>query len=129
MQLHVIFVNVLDAFAKPSAGNWAAQDIKYYRLLGLPSPFVADGSVVIDMSSSSKLIGKQHEVWHELHASRRSAPSKRAKLCTDPSGLHASGLVQSAVLTCPRGGRDCAACYAPGLVPTTYQLAWADDCI
>ena len=75
--------NILDAFAKPAAGNWAAQVIRQFRSLGLPAPFAHDGTVSIDKSSfRTKLAGKHHEVWQGLHVSPRSAPSKGAKLCT-----------------------------------------------
>lgn len=75
--------NILDAFAKPAAGNWAAQVIRQFRSLGLPAPFAHDGTVSIDKSSfRTKLAGKHNEVWQGLHVSPRSAPSKGAKLCT-----------------------------------------------
>ena len=75
--------NVLDAFAKPSAGNWAAHVMNHFRSLGLPAPFPPDASVSIGTSSfSNKLAGKQHEVWQGLHDSPRPAPSKGGKLCT-----------------------------------------------
>ena len=62
--------NVLDAFPKPAAGNWAAQVIKQFRSLGLPAPFAHDGTVSIDKSSfRAKLAGKHHEVWQGLHVS------------------------------------------------------------
>ena len=74
--------NVLDAFARPSVGNWAAQVIRHFRSLGLPAPFAHDGTVSTDKSSfHTKLAGKHHEVWQGLHVSPRSAPSNGAKLC------------------------------------------------
>ena len=76
--------NVLDAFAKPSSGNLAAQVIKQNGSLGLLAPFTHDGAVAIDKSSLCfKPAGKHHKVWQGLHASPRSAPSKGAKFCTD----------------------------------------------
>ena len=75
--------NVQDALAKPSSANWAAQVVKHVRSLGLPAPFAHDGTVLIDKPSFRRHVaGKSHEVWQGLHASPRSAPSKRAKLCT-----------------------------------------------
>ena len=79
----ILWDNVLDAFAKPSVGNWAAQVIKHFWFWGLPAPFAPDGTVSIDKSRfRAKLAGKHHEVWQGLHASPRSAPSKGAKMCT-----------------------------------------------
>ena len=79
----ILRLNVLDAFAKPSVGNRAAQVIKPFWSLGLPAPLAHDGTVSIDESGfGAKLAGKLYVVWHGRHASPRSAPSKGAKLCT-----------------------------------------------
>ena len=52
--------NVLDAFVKPSAGNWAAQVIKHFWSLGLPAPSAPEASVSIKQNSFSiKLAGKK----------------------------------------------------------------------
>ena len=99
--------NVLDAFAKPSAGNWAAEDIKDFWSLGLPAPFAPDASVYIDKNSFSiKLAGKQHEVWQGLHASPRSAPSKGAKSCMFHRWFARNGPVPEPYFHLPLGGRS-----------------------
>ena len=75
--------DVQDARAEPSSANWAAQVVKHVWSLGLPAPFAHDGTVLIDKPSFRRhAASKSHEVWQGLHASPRSAPSKRAKLCT-----------------------------------------------
>ena len=61
---------ILDAFAKPSIGNWAAQVIEHFRSLGLPAPPMGKSSFCTEPAS------KHHEVWQGLHVSPRSAPSK-----------------------------------------------------
>ena len=60
--------NVRDALAKPSSANWAAQNVKHVRSLGLPAPFAHDGTVLFDKSSFRRhAAGKSHEGWQGLH--------------------------------------------------------------
>ena len=67
---------MLDALARPSSANCAAQVANHDRLLDqLPAPFAHDGTDHVDKARFRRhAAGKFHQVWQGLQALFRSAP-------------------------------------------------------
>ena len=79
----ILLDNVRDAQANPAAGNWACQLILRAQSLGMPAPFDASGSVVIDAAQHrDQALQRVQRGWDDTHISSRSCPSVGAKLCT-----------------------------------------------
>ena len=79
----ILLDNVRDAQANPAAGNWACQLILRAQSLGMPAPFDASGSVVIDAAQHrDQALQRVQRGWDDTHISLRSCPSVGAKLCT-----------------------------------------------
>ena len=75
--------NIADAQEHPSYGNWAGGIVKPYSRLGMVSPFSSSGITGLNsLGSQANMKGQLCRVWDGLHVSPRTAPSKRAKLCT-----------------------------------------------
>ena len=65
------------------AGNWACQLILRAQSLGMPAPFDASGSVVIDAAQHrDQALQRVQRGWDDTQISPRSCPSAGAKLCT-----------------------------------------------
>ena len=75
--------NIADAQEHPSYGNWAGGIVKQYSRLGMVSPFSSSGITCLNsLGFQANMKGLLCRVWDGLHVSPRTAPSKRAKLCT-----------------------------------------------
>ena len=75
--------NIVDAQEHPSYGNWAGGIVKQYSRLGMASPFSSSGITGLNsLGFQANMKGQLCRVWDGLHVSPRTAPSKRAKLCT-----------------------------------------------
>ena len=75
--------NIADAQEHPSYGNWAGGIVKQYSRLGMVSPFSSsDITCLNSLGFQANMKGLLCRVWDGLHVSPRTAPSKRAKLCT-----------------------------------------------
>ena len=75
--------NIADAQEHPSYGNWAGGIVKQYSRLGMVSPFSSSGITCLNsLGFQANMKGQLCRVWDGLHVSPRTAPSKRAKLCT-----------------------------------------------
>ena len=75
--------NVADAGQHPSCDNWADGIVKQYSRLGMASPFSSSGITCLNsVGFQANMEGQLKKVWGDLHVSPRTAPSKRAKLCT-----------------------------------------------
>ena len=67
----------------PSCDNWAGDIVKQYSRLGMASPFSSSGIACLNsLGFQANMEGQLKKVWGGLHVSPRTAPSKRAKLCT-----------------------------------------------
>ena len=75
--------NIADAQEHPSYGNWAGGVVKQYSRLGMVSPFSSSGITGLNsLGFQANMKVQLCRVWDGLHVSPRTAPSKRAKLCT-----------------------------------------------
>ena len=78
--------NVAGAQQHPSCDNWAGGIVKQYSRLGMASPFSSSGIACVNFlgfqANMDYMEGQLKKVWGGLHVSPRTAPSKRAKLCT-----------------------------------------------
>ena len=75
--------NIADARQHPSCGNWAGGIVKQYSRLGMASLFSSSGITCLNsLGFQANMEGQLKKVWGGLHVSPRTAPSKRAKLCT-----------------------------------------------
>ena len=75
--------NIADAQEHPSYGNCAGGIVKQYSRLGMVSPFSSSGITCLNsLRFQANMKGLLCRVWDGLHVSPRTAPSKRAKLCT-----------------------------------------------
>ena len=75
--------NIADAQEHPSCGNWAGGIVKQYSHLGMASPFSSSGIICLNpLGFQANMEGQLKIVWGGPHVSPRTAPSKRAKLCT-----------------------------------------------
>ena len=74
--------NISAAQQHPVCGNWAADIVRQYASLGMPSPFSSSGIVAVDSGCPGKYGGSDRKVWDGLHVSTRRALFKGAKLCT-----------------------------------------------
>ena len=126
----ILRYNVLGAFAKPSAGNWAAQVVKHfgrwvcqYLLLMMVGCQLTTSASPVSLPASNMMSG------------RGSIPPQGLLLPRVPSytritgGLHALGLFQSPTSTCPWVAEACAIHSASVFGATPCQFGWADDCI
>ena len=95
----------------PSYGNWAGGIVKQYSRLGMVSPFSSFGITCLNsLGFQANMKGLLCRVWGGLHVSPRTAPSKRAKLCTYFAGfLRPSQLKTVPYLSfqCPFPGYGC----------------------
>ena len=75
--------NIADAQEHPSYGIWAGGIVKQYSRLGMVSPFSSSGITCLNsLGFQANMKGLLCRVWDGLHVSPRTAPFKRAKLCT-----------------------------------------------
>ena len=57
--------------------------VRQYSRLGMASPFSSSGIIALKfLGFQTKMKGQLCKIWNGLHVSPRTAPSKRAKLCT-----------------------------------------------
>ena len=83
LHAEILSDNILDALQTPGFENWAAGVQKRYTSLGMASPFLGGRIQFVDAFGFQRaMLDRENEVWAGLNISPRSAPSKKAKLCT-----------------------------------------------
>ena len=74
--------NIAVAQENPACGNWAGGIVKQYRRLGMALPCSSSGIAGLNSLGFHPWRVSSGQVWGGLHVSPRTAPSKRAELCT-----------------------------------------------
>ena len=80
---HVLTERHFNMCMLSSYGDWAGGIVKQYSRPGMASPFSSSCTTSLNsLGFQANMKGQLCRVWDALHVSPRTAPSKRAKLCT-----------------------------------------------